>query len=234
MSEVTFDVAHLTALDPGHFTAAQVCDESSMLVLARTSFNTLIDRIKSLPQDSSGRLKTPKAVISLPRQNHIPIEKPKTRWEQFKQNKGIKTQKKEKKVFDEKTGEWTLRYGYKRGNKPEKDWLIEVPNGVYTDPFEKRDQAKKEQYKEQLKRERRNKMRAERAKIDAVATIQAKGNYTTDTIKNAIKVASNPGSSASMNQFNKVDNKPTIFVEGSKTPKIIDRSVGSKKNKKKK
>ncbi|OHT02134.1 hypothetical protein TRFO_30896 [Tritrichomonas foetus] len=230
MSEITFDIAHATVLDPNHYTSEQVADESFLLNQASLSFNNLFSQIKALPHDTNNRLVLPKPVIQLPRENHIPIEEPKTRWEQFKLNKGIKTQKKDKKVFDEASGEWRLRYGYKRGNKPVKDWLIEVPNGVYEDPFEKRDKKKKESVNEQLKRERRNKKRAERAKIDSMATsVTSRGNYKTDQIKDALKVASYPGSSASMNQFNKLPNKPTIYEEGSKIPKIIDRNVGKNK-----
>lgn len=51
-----------------------------------------------------------------------------TRWQQFAAKKGIKPKKREgKMVFDEDTGEWVPKWGYKGINKKgEGDWLVEV------------------------------------------------------------------------------------------------------------
>jgi hypothetical protein len=144
------------------------------------------------------------------------------------ENTGLKLKKKEVKVFDEATSEWRLAYGHKPRGKPQDDWLIEVPAGVNDDPFAKREAEKKESLNEQKKRERRNKHRAARA-VAAVASVSTKGNYRTDTLKAAVHRASNPGSSASMNQFNKVPNKPPIFERESRVPKLFNRTKGQRK-----
>lgn len=239
MTEISFDIAHLTILDPNHYDAELVQDENFLLDKATDSFNNLFSQIQALPFNinSKNRHDLPKPVISIPREYPIPLEKPKTRFEQFKKEKGLKFKPKETKVFDEVTGEWRLRAD--RAHKVDKEWLIEVPNNYEGDPFEKRESARKEAANEQKKRERRNKLRAARQQIDyhraasVSSTISPKGNHKIGELKNAIKTASHPGSSASMNQFNKVANKPTIFEDGSNMPKIIDRSVGNKnKNKK--
>jgi regulator of ribosome biosynthesis len=195
---------------------------------ATASLRQLFSQLTSLDRESESIVKLPPPTIHLPREKPIPIEKPPTRFEQFVKNKGLKIKKKETKVFDEATGEWRLAYGYKRGGKPQDDWLIEVPGGVDDDPFAKREADKKESLAEQKKRERRNKQRAARAVAD-VASVSTKGNYRTDTLKAAVHRASNPGSSASMNQFNKVPNKLPIFEGGSEVPKLFDRTKGQKK-----
>ncbi|KAK8890208.1 Rhodanese- sulfurtransferase [Tritrichomonas musculus] len=241
MTQITLDIAHITVLDPNHYDNDKTNDEKFLLEKATDSFNNLFSQIQALPLNinNSSRHDLPKEIISLPRENPIPPEKPKTRWEQFVKEKGLKFQPKENKIFDERTGEWRLRAD--RTFKKEEDWVIEVPNGTYEDPFEKRDNARKEASNEQKKRERRNKLRAQRALIDhhraasaspSKGAISPKGNHRIETLKEAIKTSSHPGSSASMNQFNKVPNKPAIFEEGSKTPKIIDRNVGKKKGRK--
>ncbi|KAH0785354.1 RRS1-domain-containing protein [Histomonas meleagridis] len=224
-----FDLAHLTALDPNHYSQSDVQDSNLLLQMATSSLNQLFAQLNSLEREGDNRVKLPNDVISLPRSQPIPTEKVMTRWEAFKKEKGLKTQAKEKIVQDEATGEWRLRYGYKRANAPNQDWLIEVPNGYEGDPFEKRENKRKESIKEQKKRERRNKNRIARAKLD-ISNVSAKGSYTKETIRTAIKASEHPTSSASMNQFNKLENKPPIFEEGSKLPKIFDRNKGKKKN----
>jgi hypothetical protein len=172
--------------------------------------------------DSGLRVKLSPPVMILPREQMIPVEKPPAPFEQFVKNKGLKIKKKENKVFDEITGEWRLSYGYKRGGKPQEDWMIEVLDGIESDPFAQRDATKQEALTKQKKRERRTKKRA-------VANVSAKGNYPTDTLREAVQRASSPGSSASMNQFNAVPNKPPIFEGDSKVPKLFDRTKGRKK-----
>lgn len=229
---ISFDIAHLTVLDTQHYKNDDVKDANAVKARATASFLNIYSQFQSLPKQSDGAYKLPKPTISLPREKMLPLEKPKTRWEQFKENKGIKTQKKETKVFDEETGEWRLRYGYKRAHDPKDTWVIEVPNGKFgpgEDPFIKAEQEKKEKITKQKKQERRNALRSERASIEAGVNISTKSKLTRATAQIAKTVASHPTSSASMNQFNKVDNKPAIFEEGSKVPKLFDRTKGQKK-----
>lgn len=230
MTSATFDLAHVSVFDPIHISAEDPLDENILCERATASFCALFDQLKNLPRNSNGHLQLPKATIELPRSHPIPMEKPKTRFEEFARKKGLKFQKKEKKVYDEATGEWKLRYGYtKTTNEVPNDWMKEVPNGVYEDPFGAGDAGKKkEKIAEQKKRERRNRNRAERARAERDAAISAKGSYKQEQIKSAIKKASRPGSSASMNQFNDLPDKPAIMEDGSSLPKLFNRNKGRK------
>ena len=52
-----------------------------------------------------------------------------TKWELFAKKKGIKKTRIPNTVYDEESGEWVPRWGYKGANKkPENEWLVELPN----------------------------------------------------------------------------------------------------------
>ena len=82
----------------------------------------------------------------------LPPPKPKeeTKWEKFTKLHGIQPKaKRERKVYDEITGEWKYRYGYDRANKEDskdKEWpIMEVKRGddPFSDPWEKIRDAKR-------------------------------------------------------------------------------------------
>lgn len=60
----------------------------------------------------------------------LPPPKVQTTWEKFAAKKGIKAKTAEtrkKMVYDEATGEWIPKWGYKGANKAgENDWIVEV------------------------------------------------------------------------------------------------------------
>ncbi len=60
----------------------------------------------------------------------MPAIKPQTKWQQFAAKKGITPKKKEgKMVYDEESGEWVPKWGYKGVNKKgEGEWLVELPD----------------------------------------------------------------------------------------------------------
>lgn len=222
MSVISYDLHHLTVFDSTHYTKDQ-CQNEALLQHANELFVQFYHQI--LPVASN----LPKETVLLPREKPIPVEKPKTRFEEFKKEKGLKFQKKERLVIDKLTGEWKPRYGYGKANNSDDEWLMEVPNHS-EDPFAKRDAEKKERIKEQLKRERRNQKRIARATAElSSASVSTKGKKTKNQISKAIDLSTNPGSSASMNQFNKLEKKPPIFENGSKIPKHFDRTKGQKK-----
>ena len=77
----------------------------------------------------------------------MPEEKPLTRWEKFAARKGIRTSKKTKDLlkYDEATGEWKKKYGYKKANNPMDAPLVEHKDTDFdtTDPWLKMEKAKK-------------------------------------------------------------------------------------------
>lgn len=70
----------------------------------------------------------PDPFTQLPREKPVPKPKEPTKWEQFAKKKGIAPKSKDgKMVYDEATGEWVPKWGYKGANKGvEDDWLVEV------------------------------------------------------------------------------------------------------------
>ena len=59
----------------------------------------------------------------------MPAPKQETTWEKFAKKKGIKDKKRGegKMVYDEESGEWVPKWGYKGRNKDgEGDWIVEV------------------------------------------------------------------------------------------------------------
>ena len=232
MSSLNFDLNHLSIFDHENYSKEQTSDENFLLNKARESFMDFFSKLSKLDHVDEFKVNLPKPNVSIPREKPLPIEKPKTRWEQFVQQKGLKFEKKEKKVFDESSGEWKLRYGYKRANDPKETWLIEVPNDpTFDDPFKKLEKDKKTRVLEQERREKRNIKRSARAINEVVVTSSVKGKKKKDEAKFALEKASHPTSSASMNQFNKVKNKVGIFEEGSQIPKIFNRNKGQYKKK---
>lgn len=60
----------------------------------------------------------------------LPPPKAETTWERFAKKKGIKAKtaaQRQKMQYDEATGEWVPKWGYKGANKAgETDWIVEV------------------------------------------------------------------------------------------------------------
>lgn len=84
-------------------------------------------------------LTLPPATTTLPRHKPLPKPKPPTKWELFARKKGIgkfstrpgaqlaDKERRRKTVYDETTGEWVPKWGYKGKNKSaDDDWLVEV------------------------------------------------------------------------------------------------------------
>lgn len=84
-------------------------------------------------------LTLPAPNILLPRHKPLPTPKPPTKWELFARKKGIgkynqkpgaagmDKERRRKLQYDEESGEWVPRWGYKGKNKDdENQWLVEV------------------------------------------------------------------------------------------------------------
>ncbi|GMT32773.1 hypothetical protein PFISCL1PPCAC_24070, partial [Pristionchus fissidentatus] len=124
--------------------------EDALITRARDNVQVLFNKIWELDKkrvEESIVAILPKPVFKLPREKPIPEKKAATRWEEYAKLKGIKPRKRRaNKVYDEASGEWKPRFGYRRGNDNTKDWLIEVPEnrGDDVDMFEERREAKRE------------------------------------------------------------------------------------------
>jgi regulator of ribosome biosynthesis len=108
---------------------------------ARDGVQLLFASIFSLPTVSSpegplGQLPPP--TTQLPRAKPLPKPKPPTKWERFARAKGIQSQRRDRKVWDEESQAWVPRWGWKGRNKAEEtQWLHEVPAnaGTFVDSF---------------------------------------------------------------------------------------------------
>jgi regulator of ribosome biosynthesis len=90
----------------------------------------------------------------------VPEEKQMTKWQEFAKKKGIKDKKRDGKlVYDEASGEWLPKYGYKGKNKAgENDWLVEVDEKKTRKDGGEHD-ARKERREERVERVKRNERR---------------------------------------------------------------------------
>jgi len=103
-------------------------------------------------------LTLPESIITLPRSLPIPIQKPMTKWEKYKMEKGITQRKRGKMVYSEEVGDWVPRWG--KGSvkhiQDSMNWVMEEKEpGV--NPFEQKSNekqiAKAKQMKKQIKNE---------------------------------------------------------------------------------
>jgi regulator of ribosome biosynthesis len=102
-------------------------------------------------------LTLPEAIITLPRSLPIPVAKPLTKWEKYKQEKGITQRKRSRMVYSEEVGDWVPRWG--RGSvkkiQDSMNWAMEEKEpGV--NPFEQKSNEKQLAKAKQLKRQIKN------------------------------------------------------------------------------
>ena len=102
-------------------------------------------------------LTLPEAIITLPRSLPIPVAKPLTKWEKYKQEKGIVQRKRSRMVYSEEIGDWVPRWGKGSVKKiqDEINWAMEEKEpGV--NPFEQKSNEKQLAKAKQLKRQMKN------------------------------------------------------------------------------
>lgn len=152
----TYDLGNLAVFDSNPLDNQKLKNENEreeyLATVARDNVQVLINQILSLPmksttdthgsstgQDSTMTLvQLPEPTTELPREKAIPKAKAATKWEEFAARKGIKAKPKEgKMVYDEASGEWVPKWGYKGKNKQMDDqWLVEVDDKVKNTPDE--------------------------------------------------------------------------------------------------
>ncbi|KAL6706871.1 Rhodanese-related sulfurtransferase [Coniothyrium glycines] len=155
----TFDLGNLLANDPNPVPAS--ASEDTLAATARDAAQALINQLLSTCEIRSTtegvHLILPAPTTALPREKPIPAAKEQTKWERFAAKKGIKDKKREGKlVYNEASGEWVPKWGYKGKNKDgENDWLVEVDEKKEKATGEAHD-ARADSRKERKERIRRN------------------------------------------------------------------------------
>jgi regulator of ribosome biosynthesis len=161
---------------------------------ARDVLQRLVSDLFALPSESdvNGRFALlPPGETKFPRSLPLPsMEKPKTKWEQFAEEKGIKKRKRSKMVFDEQQDEWKRRHGYDRAKDSTKIAIVEAKlssrAGQTEDPFLKERKDKKARVEKNEMQRRRN--LGEQVKEKGAAALPA-------TLRLAIGAGSNNNSS---------------------------------------
>ncbi|KAH7132082.1 ribosome biogenesis regulatory protein-domain-containing protein [Dendryphion nanum] len=155
----TFDLGHLLTIDPNPLSRDP--DEDALAATARDAAQAFIGQILTtceIKSTSEGvHVVLPAPTTQLPREKPIPADKEPTKWELFAKKKGIKDKKREgKMVYDEASGEWVPKWGYKGKNKDgENDWLVEVDENKERETGEAHDK-RADGRRERKERERRN------------------------------------------------------------------------------
>lgn len=137
------DLGNLLAYDSHPVDLAQLRrdPEAFLRESARDNVQLLISRVFNLPHESSevGPLVVlPQPTTRLPRAKPVPKPRAPTRWETFAKSRGIAPKaKRERMVWDETHSDWRPRFGYGRVDNGQKDWVIEVKDGMdpYADHF---------------------------------------------------------------------------------------------------
>ncbi|GAB1310825.1 Rhodanese-related sulfurtransferase [Madurella fahalii] len=135
----TFDLGLLLANDPNPLNLPSkptdtVTLESHLTSIARDGAQALINQLLTTTPISStpqGVLLTlPPVQTALPREKPVPTPKPETKWSAFAKRRGIKPKTREQRrnlQYNEASGEWERRWGYKGANKAGQDEpIIEV------------------------------------------------------------------------------------------------------------
>ena len=90
----------------------------------------------------------PEPSVIVPRAKPVPKEKPQTKWERFREERGLPArQKRSRMIFDPITKDWVPRWGPNSQKKivEKHEWLIEDNSGKEggVNPFTKKKQEKK-------------------------------------------------------------------------------------------
>ncbi|KAF3940228.1 hypothetical protein ABW19_dt0205968 [Dactylella cylindrospora] len=174
---LTFDLGHLAAFDTNPLPPLTPSTlEADLHSTARDAAQLLINQIlttvpmKSTPDGVFAEL--PEPITQLPREKPVPKPKEPTKWEQFAKKKGIAPKSKDGKlIYDEATGEWVPKWGYKGANKGvEDDWLVEVDETKQDVNDNPRNLSRAERLEKIRKNERQQKKNEKNAALGAAAS----------------------------------------------------------------
>eukprot|EP01036_Dinobryon_divergens_P036860 gene36860-48075_t len=145
--------------------------DSVILESAQRACQLLMKRIFECPTEPSfvGPLAIlPEPTTKIPREKRIPESKSETKWEKFAREKNIKKKKKDRMIYDEASGEYKPRWGYKAANNGIEDHaIVEVKAGQdpFADPWAAEKEEKKQRVQKNLKKQVRNMSRNGEGKV---------------------------------------------------------------------
>lgn len=172
VDDLNYDLHNLVCCDYHTLKVSDDDMESIIVDTATRAVQLLVKRIFELPSEPSiaGPLAVlPEPSFILPREKRIPEPKPMTKWEKFAKEKNIKNKKKSRMLYDEVTGEYKPRFGYKGINSGiQEHAIVEVKSGQdpYADPWAEERKDKKERVAKNLKKHVKNLTRNKDGKIE--------------------------------------------------------------------
>ena len=136
--------------------------KQNYISFASTLFDLLLKQKGKEKEDldydkAPDELTLPEEILTLPRSLPIPVAKPLTKWEKYKEEKGITQRKRSRMVYFEEVGDWVLRWGKGCVKKIQDsmNWVMEEKEpGV--NPFEQNNYEKQLAKAKQLKRQMKN------------------------------------------------------------------------------
>ncbi|KAJ3290467.1 Rhodanese- sulfurtransferase [Borealophlyctis nickersoniae] len=226
-----FDLGNLVAFDLNAVDESQLRTnpKDCLQNLARDGTQLLLNQIFNLPTTTTLEgvfAQLPEAVTVLPRAKPLPKPKPMTRWEKFAKTKGIQQTKKSRMAFDEATGEYRPRWGYKGTNNDSlEDWIKEVPadGDAMEDQYEKERAEKKERVAKNNKQQRRN--------LEEAAAREA-GKNPREERKAMLKkqIVESKGATASMGRFDgPLRNESSIKIKRTTKRKFEPTAIDASK-----
>jgi len=238
---LTYSLGNLAAFD-----ISPLHPKTDVLATTRDNVQLLVNKIFSLKREDTDEgpvIALPSVAedtFRLPRQRPIPKIKPKTRWEKFMESKGMKKRKRSQLVFDETTGDWKRRWGFKSGKQAEDraNGILEVKEGQdsFANPFEKKKAEQKLHTARQKMREVRNRVEAAGSKLKAAAPDLEKGMRSNaasvkrgpEGLKEALKRAQT--SSASLGKFDRLAPNEASNLQKKRRKVVPPKSVGEEKD----
>lgn len=153
---------------------------------ANKFYQALFDLRKQQPERGVLEFETPFYTVNLPRIEERlprlvppPKDKPLTKWEKFRKERGLPPRKRrERKVYDPVSRKWVRRFGYKSIKKLQeaRTAIVEVkPGQEHIDPFEKMHLEKKVMLEKEKHKALQNQMRA--AGVNMKLLREKKGTY---------------------------------------------------------
>lgn len=231
---LNYDLKHLAAFD-----ISPLHPKINFEEYTRDSVQLLVNKLFSLPQkqtDEGHTIQLPdQEIFRLPRTKPVPKQVAKTRWEKFMQEKGVEKRKRSRLVFDEGTGDWLPRWGYKSAKNAmgkSNEWAHEVKDGEnpFENPFEKKRAEHKLLTARQKMREVRNKVEQLGGKLRASTPDLAKKGEVKrgkEGLREAVKRAQ--ASSASMGKFDRSAPNEATNLQPKKRKGISSQSPGAEK-----
>ncbi|KIN03896.1 hypothetical protein OIDMADRAFT_158837 [Oidiodendron maius Zn] len=157
----TFDLALLMANDPNPLLTPTTL-ETDLAATARDGAQALLNQLLGtcpIASTPNGVLLTlPEVETRLPREKPLPAPQGQTKWQRFAAKKGIKPKTaaaRQNLQYNEATGEWERKWGYKGANKAaDSQWIVEVDEKS-DKPTKATGAASRQERKEKVKRNER-------------------------------------------------------------------------------